>query len=55
MTEQHKYVDADAEKLTDGEYVQHVAHPDHPHHPAHSEPGTAGETPDRTPAPEGQE
>jgi hypothetical protein len=58
MTEQHKYVDADAEKLTEGEYVQHVAHTDHPHHPHHpapGEPGTAPDTPGGAPAAEHQE
>ena len=42
MTEQHRYVDADAEKLTDGDFVQHVAHSDHPAHPGHSDTGPAG-------------
>ena len=28
MTEQHKHVDAESEKLTDGEYVAEVANPD---------------------------
>ena len=56
MTEQHRYVDADAEKLTDGEFVRHVAHPDHPHHPGHSDPGPArdSEDPDAAPAEEPQ-
>ena len=27
MTEQHKHVDAEAEKLTDGDFVAEVAHP----------------------------
>jgi hypothetical protein len=56
MTEQHRYVDADAEKLTDGEFVRHVAHPGHPHHPGHSDSGPAGESgePDAAPAQEPQ-
>ena len=28
MTEQHKHVEAESEKLTDGEYVADVANPD---------------------------
>lgn len=43
MTEQHRYVDADAEKLTDSEFVQHVVHPAHPTHG--DDAGPAGETP----------
>jgi hypothetical protein len=51
MTEHHKYVDADAEKLTDGEFVQHVAHQDHPAHP-HGDAGSAAEnTTDQEQAP----
>lgn len=51
MTEHHRYVDADAEKLTEGEFVEHVAHKDHPAHP-HSDAGSAAEnTTDRDQAP----
>lgn len=28
MTEQHRHVDAESEKLTDGDYVAEVANPD---------------------------
>ena len=56
MTEHHRYVDADAERLTQGDFVEHVAHAEHPAHKAHADagpaPGETGEDPDAATAQE---